>query len=106
MQNLRETAADTKDIIRELKEGLWIGRGTRYVTVDFTIYNANINLFCVIKLSFEFPPTGGIVPDPLFNTVKLGRNSIQSRKALRKTSQNAGQKNTQKCPSYDLLVLF
>ena len=82
MQNLRETAADTKDIIRELKEGLWIGRGTRYVTVDFTIYNANINLFCVIKLSFEFPPTGGIVPDPLFNTVKLGRNSIQSRETL------------------------
>ena len=29
--------------------------------------------FCVIKLSFEFPPTGGIVPDPLFNTVKLIR---------------------------------
>ena len=73
MQNLRETAEGTKDIIRELKEGLWIGRGTRYVTVDFTIYNANINLFCVIKLSFEFPPTGGIVPDPLFNTVKLIR---------------------------------
>ena len=23
--------------------------------------------------SFEFPPTGGIVPDPLFNTVKLIR---------------------------------
>ena len=50
VQNLRETAADTRDIIRELKEGLWIGRGTRYVTVDFTIYNANVNLFCVIKL--------------------------------------------------------
>ena len=44
MQNLRETAAGTKEIIKELKEGLWIGRGTRYVTIDFTIYNANINL--------------------------------------------------------------
>ena len=55
VQNLRETAADTRDIIRELKEGLWIGRGTRYVTVDFTIYNANVNLFCVIKLREEGP---------------------------------------------------
>ena len=27
----------------------------------------------VDPLSFEFPPTGGIVPDPLFNTVKLIR---------------------------------
>ena len=82
MQNLRETAAGTKEIIKELKEGLWIGRGTRYVTVDFTIYNANINLFCVIKLSFEFPPTGGIVPDPLFNTVKLIRYITAGEYAL------------------------
>ena len=29
--------------------------------MDFTIYNANVNLFCVSKLVFEFPPTGGII---------------------------------------------
>ena len=29
--------------------------------MDFTIYNANVNLFCVCKLVFEFPPTGGII---------------------------------------------
>ncbi len=28
---------------------MWIGRGTRYIVIDFTIYNANVNLFCVIK---------------------------------------------------------
>ncbi len=49
VQNLRERKIDSYNIIKELKEGLWIGRGTRYVVIDFTIYNANINLFCVIK---------------------------------------------------------
>jgi len=41
--------------------------------VDFTIYNANVNLFCVCKLVFEFPPTGGIIRSESFNTVKLLR---------------------------------
>ena len=52
VQNLRETRSDTLAIIKELKEGLWIGRGTRYVSVDFTLYNANVNFFCVIKYVF------------------------------------------------------
>ena len=39
----------SKLIIRELKEGLWIKRGTRYVSLDFNLYNANVNLFCVVK---------------------------------------------------------
>ena len=48
IQDLREERKVTKSILRELKEGLWIKRGTRYVSVDFTLYNANINYFCVI----------------------------------------------------------
>jgi len=31
------------------KDNLWIDRGTRAVFVDFTVYNANINLFCVVR---------------------------------------------------------
>jgi hypothetical protein len=49
IQDLGQTADETKKIFRELVEGLWIGRGTRFVSVDFTIYNANVNLFCVVK---------------------------------------------------------
>jgi hypothetical protein len=40
---------ETKNKIRELREGIWIRRGTRYVVLDFTLYNANANLFCVVK---------------------------------------------------------
>ena len=41
--------------------------------VDFTTYNANANLFCVVKLAFEFPPTGGLQLSSTFRTVKLLR---------------------------------
>ncbi|KAL1425989.1 hypothetical protein MTO96_018639 [Rhipicephalus appendiculatus] len=60
-------------VMADLKENLWIGRATRAVFLDFTVYNANVNLFCVIKLVFEFPATGGMIPSWSFRTVKLLR---------------------------------
>jgi len=47
-------------ILHDLKFNGWIDRGTRAVFVDFTLYNANINMFCIVKLVAEFLPTGGI----------------------------------------------
>lgn len=32
-----------------LKENLWVTRGTRAIFLDLNVYNANINLFCIIK---------------------------------------------------------
>ena len=61
VQNLHPKEQQTLAIIRELREFLWIDRATRIIVIDFTTYNANVNLFCVTKLVFEFPPTGGIV---------------------------------------------
>ena len=77
----------------ELKEGLWITQATRFVTIDFAVYNVNINLFCITKwvatcppilspafhhhsllirrLTFEFPATGGVIPGQQFTTAKL-----------------------------------
>uniref|UniRef100_A0A6A7FVV9 Polycystin-2-like n=2 Tax=Hirondellea gigas TaxID=1518452 RepID=A0A6A7FVV9_9CRUS len=63
----------TNVILVNLRKNLWIERGTRAVFVDFTVYNANINLFCVVKLVFELPATGGVVPSWTFRTVKLLR---------------------------------
>ena len=39
----------SKAIIDELKENLWLDRGTRVVIIDFSVYNANINLFCIVR---------------------------------------------------------
>ena len=49
IQPLSLVKDETKSKIRELKESIWIRRGTRYISLDFTLYNANVNLFCVIK---------------------------------------------------------
>lgn len=49
IQDLHSLKNESGAIIKELKEGLWITRGTRFVSVDFTVYNANINLFCIVK---------------------------------------------------------
>ena len=39
-------------LVKFLKDNLWVDRATRVVFIDFTVYNANINLFCTIKLEF------------------------------------------------------
>ena len=48
-QTLHYLKNETEAIIQELKQGKWVTQGTRFVSVDFTVYNANINLFCVAK---------------------------------------------------------
>ena len=40
---------DSMAIVGELRRGKWITQGTRFVTADFTLYNANINLFCIVQ---------------------------------------------------------
>ena len=73
VQNLHTTKDRSEKIIRELREFLWIDRGTRLLVVDLTFYNANVNYFSVIKIFFEFPPTGGLVKGIDMRTVKLVR---------------------------------
>jgi polycystin 1L2 len=48
VQILSSNQDDTLAMFQELREGLWLGRGTRFVALDFTVYNANINLFCIM----------------------------------------------------------
>lgn len=99
-QDLRSSRNETEAILEELKQGLWITRATRFVAIDFTVYNANLNYFCIIKyvekesittiisinhklifdlirLAFEFPATGGVLPLMSFQTVKLLRYVTQ-----------------------------
>lgn len=59
------------NILKQLKDNLWIDRGTRVVFIDFTTYNPNINLFVVSKLIAEFPPTGGLITSWQFRTLNL-----------------------------------
>jgi len=48
-QDLTTTAVASKTILADLKNQLWIDRGTRAAFVDFTVFNPNVNLFCVAR---------------------------------------------------------
>lgn len=49
VKNLGSSSAESSEIIQNLKDNRWIDRGTRAVFLDFTIYNAFINMFCQIR---------------------------------------------------------
>lgn len=70
LSNLKD---ETELILQDLFDNLWIDRGTRAIFFDFTVYNANINLFSQVRLVFELPATGGVVPSYMIRPVKLLR---------------------------------
>lgn len=48
-QDLARSREETAALIANLKNNLWLGRGTRATFIDFSVYNANINLFCIVR---------------------------------------------------------
>ncbi|XP_012583333.1 PREDICTED: polycystic kidney disease 2-like 2 protein isoform X2 [Condylura cristata] len=70
---LSRSKAETRNKFINLRLNSWITRGTRVVFIDFSLYNANVNLFCIIRLVAEFPATGGILTSWQFYSVKLLR---------------------------------
>ncbi|XP_029419990.1 polycystic kidney disease 2-like 2 protein isoform X2 [Nannospalax galili] len=70
---LSKSKSKTKTKFIDLRLNSWITRGTRVVFIDFSVYNANVNLFCIIRLVAEFPATGGILTSWQFYSVKLLR---------------------------------
>ncbi|XP_059408751.1 polycystin-2-like isoform X2 [Carassius carassius] len=72
-QDLSRTREKSASQLQELKNNLWLDRGTRAVFLDFSIYNGNVNLFCIVRLLVEFPATGGAMTSWQFQTVGLIR---------------------------------
>lgn len=73
VQDLTRDEATSVGLVLTLRDNNWLERGTRAVFIDFSLYNANVNLFCVIRLLCEFPATGGVIPSWTIRTVKLLR---------------------------------
>lgn len=44
--------------LESLSRSRWLDSQTRAVFVEFTVYNANVNLFCIVTLLFETLATG------------------------------------------------
>ncbi|XP_061279589.1 polycystin-2-like protein 2 isoform X2 [Bos javanicus] len=70
---LSKSKSETLNKFINLRLNSWITRGTRVIFIDFSVYNANVNLFCIIRLVAEFPATGGILTSWQFYSVKLLR---------------------------------
>ena len=73
IQDLTSAKSKTEFILADLKANNWLDRATRFLFIDFTVYNANVNLFCQIRLRADFPPTGGVLTFSSFRTVDLIR---------------------------------
>ena len=44
---------------------------TRAIMIDFNLYNANINTFCIVRITFELLSTGAVLPFGDFRTARL-----------------------------------
>ncbi|XP_066494036.1 polycystin-1-like protein 3 [Tiliqua scincoides] len=51
--NLGTNASHATSVLHYLEEKNWLDKDTRAVLAEFVLYNANVNLFCVITLLWE-----------------------------------------------------
>lgn len=49
MFTLPKSKEESREKLEFLRQNGWLTRGTRVVFIDFSTYNANVNLFCIIR---------------------------------------------------------
>eukprot|EP00079_Xenopus_tropicalis_P034906 XP_017948677.1 PREDICTED: polycystic kidney disease protein 1-like 2 [Xenopus tropicalis] len=58
-------------VLQDLFSNIWLDSYTRAVFVEFTVYNANVNLFCIVKLMFETNALGTFFTRANLQSVRL-----------------------------------
>uniref|UniRef100_G3UPE1 Polycystic kidney disease protein 1-like 2 n=1 Tax=Meleagris gallopavo TaxID=9103 RepID=G3UPE1_MELGA len=58
-------------ILHYLFNNVWLDTFTRAVFVEFTVYNANVNLFCIVSLMFETNALGAFFTSAVLQSVRL-----------------------------------
>ncbi|XP_014667045.1 PREDICTED: polycystic kidney disease protein 1-like 2 isoform X2 [Priapulus caudatus] len=66
-----ETVNDVTNQMKELERNRWIDKYTRAVFIEFSTYNAYVNLYTVCTILFEFPSSGGIWKYARFDPITL-----------------------------------
>uniref|UniRef100_UPI00398E4CF1 polycystin-1-like protein 2 n=1 Tax=Pristiophorus japonicus TaxID=55135 RepID=UPI00398E4CF1 len=61
-------------IVKYLAESNWIDSYTRAIFIEFTVYNANVNLFCVITLTLETNGIGAFITSTDLESIQLAHN--------------------------------
>ncbi|XP_030064193.1 polycystin-1-like [Microcaecilia unicolor] len=60
-QELGNSSGEAQRVLRELRDSYWISKRSKAVFVEFTQYNADVNLYAAVTLLFEFPRAGPAV---------------------------------------------
>ena len=68
---IKGSSKEIRDNLKELQQQRWVNNHTRAIFLEFSVYNANVNLFCIATLIAEFIPGGGIMPYWRFEPVRL-----------------------------------
>ncbi|XP_011943420.1 PREDICTED: polycystic kidney disease protein 1-like 2 isoform X1 [Cercocebus atys] len=61
----------TSRILRYLFDNTWLDALTRAVFVEFTVYNANVNLFCIVTLTLETNALGTFFTHAALQSLRL-----------------------------------
>ncbi|CAF3946958.1 unnamed protein product [Adineta steineri] len=69
--SLGRTFEKGRSILEDLRSQNWLDQLTRAVIIDFSLYNANVNLFVSVTLSFEMTSMGSIIQDHQIKIFRL-----------------------------------
>ncbi|XP_019360809.1 PREDICTED: polycystic kidney disease protein 1-like 2 [Gavialis gangeticus] len=58
-------------VLQYLFSNIWLDTFTRAVFIEFTVYNANVNLFCIISLMFETNALGAFFTHAELQSIRL-----------------------------------
>lgn len=65
------TYEKARTVLLDLRSQNWLDQFTRAVIVDFSLYNANVNLFSAVTLTFEMTSMGSIIHDHRIKVFRL-----------------------------------
>lgn len=69
--SLGRTYEKATRLLTELRAKNWLDQFTRAVIVDFSLYNANVNLFSAVTLTFEMTSMGSVIQDYQIKVFRL-----------------------------------
>ncbi|CAM4640018.1 unnamed protein product [Caretta caretta] len=75
LAHLGTNSSSAHSVLRHLEWSRWLDGCSCAIFVEFTVYNANVNLFCVVTLLLETPGTGAFLPSVELQSVGLYSSS-------------------------------
>lgn len=69
---------DYQDVLADMRANKWLDLATRYVFLDYAVYNPNLDFFMSSRTIALFLPTGVVRTSSTFRTLILDRYPLDS----------------------------